>query len=138
MVTDAHNIRTADSSALVLARSFEVNMAMGKSSVDQFFDDKVELEKESETLQRAVQVNGRYVDPWGTAHMPSLFEVLRWKMTEKNERGVRGSWKELFRFNTEVFSKNSNAHPSIIVLSNNFHRDKHVKNINLFSRRWTK
>ena len=118
MVTAAHNIPTAYSSVSVLARSCEVNMAMGKSSVDQFFDDKVELEKESETLQRAVQVNGRYVDPWGTAHMPSLFEVLRWKMTEKNERGVRGSWKELFRLNTEVFSKNSNAHPSIVVLSN--------------------
>ncbi len=77
----------------VHARSQKVNMAEG---ID------VELDEDDEGLQRAVKVNGRYVDPWGTARMPSKVDVLRWKLLEKNERGIGGTWKELFRFKHEV------------------------------------
>lgn len=62
----------------------------------------VEEDGEIEDLQKAVKLNGRYVDPWGTATMPSKIDVLRWRCTEKNERGVGGTWKDLFRFKTEV------------------------------------
>lgn len=62
----------------------------------------VKLEEDNEALQQAVKVNGRYVDPWGTARMPSKVDVLRWRFLEKNERGIGGTWRELFRFKHEV------------------------------------
>lgn len=65
----------------------------------------VELDEDDDGLQRAVRVNGRYVDPWGTARMPSKVDVLRWKLLEKNERGIGGTWRELFRFKHEVHRK---------------------------------
>lgn len=62
----------------------------------------VKVEADDEALQQAVKVNGRYVDPWGTARMPSKVDVLRWRLLEKNERGIGGTWRELFRFKHEV------------------------------------
>ena len=58
--------------------------------------------EDEEDLQQAIKVNGRYVDPWGTARLPSKCDALRWKFREKNERGIGGTWKELFRFKNEV------------------------------------
>lgn len=62
----------------------------------------VELDEDDEDLQQAIKVNGRYVDPWGTASMPSTGDVLRWKFFEKSDRGIGGTWRELFRFKHEV------------------------------------
>ena len=66
----------------------------------------VKVEEDDEALQQAVKVNGRYVDPWGTARMPSKVDALRWRLLEKNERGIRGTWRELFRFKHEVHKQN--------------------------------
>ena len=62
----------------------------------------VKVEEDDGVLQQAVKVNGRYVDPWGTARMPSKVDVLRWRLLEKNKRGIGGTWRELFRFKHEV------------------------------------
>ena len=75
-------------------------MAKSSDGFDQVFDEKIE--KEEEDLQQAVKVNGRYVDPWGTCRMPSKYDVLRWRVVEKNERGIGGTWRQLFRLKTEV------------------------------------
>ena len=71
------------------------NMAEGIESV-------IVKVEEDEALQKAVKVNGRYVDPWRTARMPSKVDVLRWRLREKNERGIGGTWRELFRFKHEA------------------------------------
>lgn len=62
----------------------------------------VKVEEDGGALQQAVKVNGRYVDPWGTARIPSKVDVLRWRLFEKNERGIGGTWRELFQFKHEV------------------------------------
>ena len=77
-------------------RHNEENMAESVESVI------VKVEEDGGALQQAVKVNGRYVDPWGTARIPSKVDVLRWRLFEKNERGIGGTWRELFRFKHEV------------------------------------
>jgi len=38
--------------------------------------------------------------------MPSKVDVLRWRLLEKNERGIGGTWRELFRFKHEELEQN--------------------------------
>lgn len=83
--------------------------------------------EEDEALQQAVKVNGRYVDPWGTARMPSKVDVLRWRLLEKNERGIGGTWRELFRFKHEVQNKCRSVH--VIYWSNYFKFKLSIKSI---------
>ena len=65
--------------------------------------EEVEVRLEDdEDLQQSLKIDGRYVDPWGTAKMPSKVDVLRWRFLEKNERGIGGTWREYFRFKREV------------------------------------
>ena len=55
-----------------------------------------------EELQKAIKLNGRYVDPWGNGVRPSKADLFRWRFKEKSERGIGGTWRNLYRFNTEA------------------------------------
>lgn len=61
-----------------------------------------EEEIDDKGLQKAIKSNGRFVDPWKTTALPSLIDFLRWRLTEKSERGVRGTWKDLYRLRKEA------------------------------------
>ena len=61
-----------------------------------------EIEVHDNDLQKAIKSNGRFVDPWKTAALPSLIDFLRWRLKEKSERGVRGTWKDLYRLRNEA------------------------------------
>lgn len=61
-----------------------------------------EEEIDDKELQKAIKSNGRFVDPWKTTALPSLIDFLRWRLTEKSERGVRGTWKDLYRLRKEA------------------------------------
>lgn len=61
-----------------------------------------EEEIDDKELQKAIKSNGRFVDPWKTTALPSLIDFLRWRLKEKSERGVRGTWKDLWRLKTEA------------------------------------
>ena len=74
----------------------KINMAEGRELAE------LQEDGEIEDLQKAIKVNGRYVDPWGIASMPSKTDVLRWRLKEKNERGIGGTWRDLFQFKTEA------------------------------------
>lgn len=61
-----------------------------------------EEEIDDKELQKAIKLNGRFVDPWKTTALPSLIDFLRWRLKEKSERGVRGTWKDLYRLRKEA------------------------------------
>ena len=61
-----------------------------------------EEEIDDKELQKAIKSNGRFVDPWKTTALPSLIDFLRWRLKEKSERGVRGTWKDLYRLRKEA------------------------------------
>lgn len=72
----------------------KINMAEGEAEGD----SEIEIEE----LQKAIKLNGRYVDPWRNGMMPSKADVFRWRFKEKNERGIGGTWRDFYRFNTEA------------------------------------
>lgn len=76
---------------------------------------EVEEEGEIEELQKAIKVNGWYVDPWGTGRNLSKTDLLRWYFKEKNERGIGGTWKDLYRFKTQA-SDVSESEGSLLIL----------------------
>ena len=57
---------------------------------------------EKDELQKPMKVNGRYVDPWGTTNFPSKTDMFRWMFKAKNERGIGGGLKDLYRFKTQA------------------------------------
>ena len=61
-----------------------------------------EEDSENEDFQKAIKLNGRYVNPWENTSFPSKTDVLRWRFLEKSERGVGGTWRDLYRFKTEA------------------------------------
>lgn len=61
-----------------------------------------EEEIDDKELQKAIKSNGRFVDPWKTTALPSLIDFLRWRLKEKSDRGVRGTWKDLYRLRKEA------------------------------------
>lgn len=66
-------------------------------------DSRGENERiEKDELQKPMKVNGRYVDPWGTTNFPSKTNVFRWMFKAKNERGIGGGLKDLYRFKTQA------------------------------------
>ncbi|KAK3700691.1 hypothetical protein QZH41_015642, partial [Actinostola sp. cb2023] len=67
-------------------------MAEGTSSND--IDAKYRSRKE----------NGRYVIPWGGGR-PSASSIFKWYFGEPDNSGVRGTWKNLWRFKDEELEK---------------------------------
>ena len=66
-------------------------------------DSREEYESiDKDELQKPRKVNGRYVDPWGTTNFPSKTDMFRWMFKEKNERGIGGGLKDLYRFKTQA------------------------------------
>lgn len=78
----------------------EVERIRRRFAVSNMAEKGEDIEKDE--LQKPLKVNGRYVDPWGTTNFPSKTDIFRWMFKEKNERGIGGGLKDLYRFKTQA------------------------------------